>query len=115
MQDDPHRDRLYEEPESELDQHRNRLWLSNGVAIITLLIIVFNPISLERWAASNPPSWGIETVRLTARVWNDRMGLIELDNPRDRVRAHWDALKRLDWTDIQAPAPASTPEQEGQD
>ena len=85
MQDDPHRDRLFEAPDEPREHQRNRLWLSNGLALSLLLVAVFNPVSLERWAAANPPNWAIEPIRLTVGVWSDRMGLARLVEPSGRV------------------------------
>lgn len=100
MQDDPHRDRLYESPDDAREHQRSRLWLSNGVALSLLLVAVFNPVSLERWAAANPPNWGVETVRLTVGVWSERMGLARLDAPRLWLEQRWRDLKGLSWGDI---------------
>ena len=100
MQDDPHRDRLFEAPDEPREHQRNRLWLSNGLALSLLLVAVFNPVSLERWAAANPPNWAIETIRLTVGVWSDRMGLARLDEPRLWLEQRWSDLTALDWDDV---------------
>ena len=100
MQDDPHRDRLFAAPDEPREHQRNRLWLSNGLALSLLLVAVFNPVSLERWAAANPPNWAIETIRLTVGVWSDRMGLARLDEPRLWLEQRWSDLKALDWDDV---------------
>jgi len=101
MSDDPHRDDLFDPSEDEIDHHRARLWLSHIVVITVVLVAAFNPVSLERWAASNPPSWGVETVRLTVRVWTDRMQLAGLNTPRDWITARWNALKSVRWEDLE--------------
>ena len=78
MQDDPHRDRLFEAEDTPLQQHRGLLWLSHGVVGFVALVAILNPQSLERWAAANPPSWGVETIRLTVGIWTERMQLAGL-------------------------------------
>lgn len=104
MMDDPRRDRLFKPPETGLEHHRNRLWLSHGVALCLLLVAVFNPVSLERWAAAHPPNWGVETVRLTIGVWSDRMGLARLDQPRLWLEQRWLDIKATGWDDVFADA-----------
>lgn len=107
MPDDPHRDRLFEAPERRLEHHRSRLWLSHGVTLAVLIVAVLNPVSLERWAAANPPSWAVETVRLTVGVWSERMQLAGLDTPRNWVSARWTEIKHMSWDDVR---PAASPE-----
>ncbi len=116
MQDDPDRDRLYEADDDALEQRRSHLWMSHGVALFVILVALFNPQSLERWAAANPPSWGVETIRLTVGIWTERMQLAGLDQPRLAVEQGWEAFKALDWDDLapdeEAPEPsAQTPQQ----
>lgn len=112
MQDDPHRERLFGPPEEELEHHRSRLWLSHGVTLSVLLVAVLNPVSLERWAAANPPSWAVETVRLTVGVWSERMQMAGLDAPRDWVAERWQDMKRAGWEDL---FPEETPEEDTPD
>lgn len=109
MQDDPHRDPLFEADDTPLQQHRGLLWLSHGVIGFVALIAILNPQSLERWAAANPPSWGVETVRLTVGIWTERMQLAGLDQPRRAIEHRWETFKALDWDDL-APADAETHE-----
>lgn len=115
MQDDPHRDRLFEAEDTPLQQHRGLLWLSHGVIGFVALVAILNPQSLERWAAANPPSWGVETIRLTVGIWTERMQLAGLDQPRLAVEQGWEAFKALDWDDLapdeEAPEPSAQPPQ----
>ncbi len=107
MQDDPQRERLFTPPDTDLEHHRSRLWLSHGVSIALILVAVLNPVSLERWAAANPPSWAVETVRLTVGVWAERMQMAGFNAPRDWVSERWNDLKRISWEDV---SPAQTEE-----
>ena len=101
MQDDPDRDCLYEADDDALEQRRSHLWMSHGVALFVILVALFNPQSLERWAAANPPSWAVETVRLTVGTWSDRMQLIGLEQPRQQIEQGWQELKSADWDDLE--------------
>ena len=97
--DDP-RDALFREPWTEDEHARNRLWLGHGLVIAIVLALMTNAVSLERWAASRAPSWGIETLRLTSQVWAERMALAGFDAPRNWIEEHWTDAKRADWEDV---------------
>jgi len=103
MRDDPARDRLFEASNSPLEHAGSRLWMGNTLLIAIVLVAMTNAVSLERWAASHAPSWGVETLRLTSQVWAERMSMAGLDAPRNWVETRWNALRDAGW-----PRPAET-------
>ena len=97
MRPDPERDALYAPPETAEDHAANRLWLMNGGVLALVLLGATNTGAIERWAAAQPPSWGTETVRLTAGVFAQRMTIAGLDQPKEAVRAVWADWRAADW------------------
>lgn len=97
MQDDPARDRLFEASNSPVEHAASRLWMGNTLLIALILVAMTNATSLERWAASRAPSWGVETLRLTSQVWAERMAMAGLDTPRKWLEERWGALREAEW------------------
>ncbi|MGJ3230952.1 MAG: hypothetical protein ACFE0P_04065 [Oceanicaulis sp.] len=114
MRPDPIRDRLFDLPEpcretvcdanrAPLQVHaRNRLWMTNGAVVLGLALFATNADSIERWAASQPPNWSTETVRLTAGLLAERMALIGLDAPKREMRETWGDWREAEWEDVGA-------------
>ncbi len=102
MRPDPERDRLYTEPEDEVRAARNRIWSGRVLALGAIAMVMLNADNVERWAASQPPLWAIETVRLTLSTWSDRMEAAGLDAPREALARDYEQLKRTRWEDLGA-------------
>ncbi|XBQ16560.1 MAG: hypothetical protein ABL308_01490 [Oceanicaulis sp.] len=100
MRDDPLRDALYAPPEDGAQHQLNRIWLANSALLALVLLTATNAESIERWAASKPPNWGTETVRLTAGVLADRMAMIGLDEPRREMTRTWENWRETDWEEL---------------
>ncbi|WP_206750918.1 hypothetical protein, partial [Marinicauda algicola] len=75
------------------------LWMTNGLVAAALFLAATNAEEVERWAAAQKPNWAIETIRLTAEVFAERMAMIGLDRPKLALRESWEGLKREDWED----------------
>ena len=100
MRPDPRRDRLYAEPEDEVRAARNRIWSGRVLALGAVAMVMLNADNVERWAASQPPLWAVETVRLTLSTWSDRMEAAGLDAPREALERDYERVKLLQWRDM---------------
>jgi hypothetical protein len=91
----------WEEPEvdriEELAAARDERWTGRTIIMVALALAVFNAASITSWASTLPPNWGTETIRLVARVWNDRLAQLGLDQPRTTVRKAYEAQKAKRW------------------
>jgi hypothetical protein len=91
----------WEEPEvdryEELSAARDQRWTGRIIIIATVALAVFNSASITSWASTLPPNWGTETIRLVARVWDERLAQMGLDQPRAVVRKAYEAQKAKRW------------------
>ena len=91
----------WEEPEvdryEELSAARDQRWTGRIIIIATVALAVFNAASITSWASTLPPNWGTETIRLVARVWDERLAQMGLDQPRAVVRKAYEAQKAKRW------------------
>ena len=99
MRPDPERDALYAEPDSHSAHAQNRLWMLNAILAAFLFLTATNADAAERWAASQPPNWFTETVRLTAGTFAERMAVIGLDAPKLALKQQWEEWKAAEWED----------------
>lgn len=81
----------------ELAAARDQRWTGRVIIMAALALAVFNAASFTSWASTLPPNWGTETIRLVARVWNDRLAQLGLDQPRTTVRKAYEAQKAKRW------------------
>lgn len=81
----------------ELSAARDQRWTGRIIIIATVALAVFNAASITSWASTLPPNWGTETIRLVARVWDDRLAQMGLDQPRAVVRKAYEAQKAKRW------------------
>ncbi|MEO1039172.1 MAG: hypothetical protein AAFX09_06470 [Pseudomonadota bacterium] len=101
MRPDPERDAIYAPAVDDIRHARNRIWTGRCLVLGALLMAMFNAEGVVRWAASQPPVWAVETVRLTLQTWEDRMDQAGLTAPRQLIGERYEALKRLQWADIE--------------
>jgi hypothetical protein len=91
----------WEEPEvdryEELSAARDQRWTGRSIILATVALAVFNAASITSWASTLPPNWGTETIRLVARVWDERLAQMGLDQPRAAVRKAYEAQKAKRW------------------
>lgn len=91
----------WEEPEvdryEEIAAARDERWTGRIIIIAAVALAVFNSASITSWASTLPPNWGTETIRLVARVWDERLAQMGLDQPRAVVRKAYEAQKAKRW------------------
>ena len=91
-----------DEENDELTAGRTQRWAGRVVLFATLLLAILNAPSLHSWATTLPPGWGSETIREIADVWNQRLAMVGLDQPRKAIHDTYEGWKGKD-------APAAAP------
>ena len=91
---------IYTPPGNDIAHSRNRIWMGWIVIFIVVTLAFSNARSLERWAASQPPNWSTETVRLMAQLWSQRMQTAGFNTPRDILNGQFERLKTVTWPDV---------------
>ena len=78
------------QPETEVDDEilaeRSRRWSSRAIAVAGLFLLVFNTHALKSWAASLPPDWTGETLRVLSDAWSQRLAELGLERARQTLR-----------------------------
>lgn len=82
-----------DEEHDELAAGRTQRWAGRVVLFTTLILAIFNAPSLHSWATTLPPGWGSETIREIADVWNQRLAMLGLDEPRQAIHDTYESWK----------------------
>ncbi len=78
-------------PDEEGLAARDRRWTSRAIVFATVMLLVFNAVSLQNWARQQPACWIPETVGRLAEVWTEQVAQLGADIPRQSAR---DAYQR---------------------
>ena len=108
------------QPETEVDDEilaeRSRRWTSRAIAVAALFLVTFNTHALQSWAASLPPDWTGETLRVLSDAWSQRLAELGLDRPRSILHDIYSWPKGVGWNgayrpplDSDAPPPSASP------
>lgn len=74
---------------------RDRRWTSRVVLGVAVLMLVFNPASIQNWSRQQEPGWGTATIQQLADVWSAQAAQLGADRPRQAVRDLWASLSEL--------------------
>lgn len=77
----------------ELAAARTRRWAGRVVLFATLTLAILNAPSLRSWASTLPPGWGSETIREIADLWDQRLAMVGLDQPRKAIHDLYEGWK----------------------
>ncbi len=95
-------DPIYDTKAGRAADRSGKAWAGTVIAVMLMVLAATNMISVERWAASQPPGWATETVRQIADLWDDRMAEAGLTAPREALAASYSEVKTTEWTEVEA-------------
>ncbi len=84
-------------PDEDILADRARRWTSRTILVAALTLAVLNAQSIRTWAATLPPSWATQTIRLMSGVWYDQLAQRGLDQPRAAIRSAYQRQKAVGW------------------
>lgn len=85
-------------PDNEAEAARDRRWTSRVIIVATVVLLIFNAVSLQNWARQQPPGWISTTVDRLADVWTEQIALLGGDRPREAMRDAYEAGRDAEWT-----------------
>jgi hypothetical protein len=86
-------------PDDEAEAARDRRWTSRVIIVATVVLLIFNAVSLQNWARQQPPGWLSTTVDRLADVWVEQIALLGADAPRQAVRDAYETVRDAEWAD----------------
>lgn len=92
-----------EPPDEEGVAARDRRWTSRIIVLATVLLLIFNAVSIQNWSRQQAPGWVTTTVRRMADVWAEQIAQLGADQPRQTVRDGYETARDAEWAGRRRP------------
>jgi len=84
-------------PDDEGMAARDRRWTTRAIVFATVLMLVFNAVSIQNWSRQQPPGWVTSTVQQLGDVWAAQVMQLGADRPRQAFRDVWSSFQHTDF------------------